>query len=50
MGHIVLKKSIYRWKSAFTGILDSANFDIRESNFPNGRNFLLTKELDGNNL
>jgi hypothetical protein len=34
----------------FTGILDSANFDIREFNLPNDRNFLLTRELDGEKL
>lgn len=32
----------------FTGILDSANFNINDFNLPNGRNFLLNRELDGN--
>ena len=31
----------------FTGVLDPANFKISDVNLPNGRNFLLNRELDG---
>jgi hypothetical protein len=31
----------------FTGILDSANFNIIEFDLTNGNNFLLYRELDG---